>query len=93
MKAVSCNLYKFDRSRENDVMTNRVVRYKYNLPTYLGTGNDNRMVTVYNSSFLKRLKLLKIAYYRKLLSTPLLKVRTTDIYVGRSDAFDCVGFP
>ena len=46
MKAVACNLFrnKFDRSRENDVMTNRVVRRKYNLPTYLGTGNDNRMV-------------------------------------------------
>ena len=38
IKAVSC---KFDRSRENDVMTNRVVRCKYNLPTNLGTGNDN----------------------------------------------------
>ena len=47
IKAVSCNLFrkKFDRSRENDVRTNRIVRCKYNLPTYLGTGNDNLMFT------------------------------------------------
>ena len=27
-------------------MTNRIIRCKYNLPTYLGTGNDNNVYGV-----------------------------------------------